>query len=78
MQLIIDEAQTGLGRTGLMFACERDGVVPDLLVLSKTLGAGLPLSAVMTSAGDQPTPAMRATSCSTPPMSTTRCPPRWG
>ncbi len=49
MQLIIDEAQTGLGRTGLMFACQRDGVVPDLLVLSKTLGAGLPLSAVMTS-----------------------------
>ena len=49
MKLIVDEAQTGLGRTGLMFAFERDGVVPDLLVLSKTLGAGLPLSAVMTS-----------------------------
>jgi len=49
MMLILDEAQTGLGRTGLMFAFERDGIVPDLLVLSKTLGAGLPLSAVMTS-----------------------------
>jgi 2,2-dialkylglycine decarboxylase (pyruvate) len=49
MKLIVDEAQTGLGRTGLMFACQRDNVVPDLLVLSKTLGAGLPLSAVMTS-----------------------------
>jgi 2,2-dialkylglycine decarboxylase (pyruvate) len=49
MLLILDEAQTGLGRTGTMFACERDGVVPDILVLSKTLGAGLPLSAVMTS-----------------------------
>jgi 2,2-dialkylglycine decarboxylase (pyruvate) len=49
MMLIIDEAQTGLGRTGLMFACQRDGVIPDLMVLSKTLGAGLPLSAVMTS-----------------------------
>jgi 2,2-dialkylglycine decarboxylase (pyruvate) len=49
MKLIVDEAQTGLGRTGLMFAFERDGIVPDLLVLSKTLGAGLPLSAVMTS-----------------------------
>lgn len=48
MKLIVDEAQTGLGRTGLMFAFERDGVVPDFLVLSKTLGAGLPLSAVMT------------------------------
>ena len=49
MLLILDEAQTGMGRTGTMFAFERDGVVPDILVLSKTLGAGLPLSAVMTS-----------------------------
>jgi 2,2-dialkylglycine decarboxylase (pyruvate) len=50
MLLIIDEAQTGVGRTGLMFACERDGVQPDILTLSKTLGAGLPLSAVITTA----------------------------
>ncbi len=49
MLLVLDEAQTGLGRTGTMFAFERDGVVPDLLVLSKTLGAGLPLAAVLTS-----------------------------
>ena len=49
MMLILDEAQTGIGRTGLMFAFERDGVVPDILTLSKTLGAGLPLSAVLTS-----------------------------
>jgi len=49
MLLILDEAQTGIGRTGKMFAFERDGVVPDILTLSKTLGAGLPLSAVMTS-----------------------------
>ncbi len=49
MLLILDEAQTGLGRTGTMFAFEHDGVIPDLLVLSKTLGAGLPLAAVMTS-----------------------------
>jgi 2,2-dialkylglycine decarboxylase (pyruvate) len=48
MLLIVDEAQTGIGRTGLMFACERDNVVPDILTLSKTLGAGLPLSAVVT------------------------------
>ena len=50
MLLILDEAQTGLGRTGLMFAFERDGIVPDILTLSKSLGAGMPLSAVMTSA----------------------------
>ena len=49
MMLILDEAQTGVGRTGRMFAFERDGVVPDILTLSKTLGAGLPLSAVLTS-----------------------------
>jgi len=50
MLLILDEAQTGVGRTGLMFACEREGVTPDILTLSKTLGAGLPLAAVLTSA----------------------------
>jgi 2,2-dialkylglycine decarboxylase (pyruvate) len=48
MYLIFDEAQTGLGRTGTMFASERDGVVPDFVTLSKTLGAGLPLAAVIT------------------------------
>jgi 2,2-dialkylglycine decarboxylase (pyruvate) len=50
MLLILDEAQTGLCRTGTWYAFERDGVVPDLLTLSKTLGAGLPLAAVVTSA----------------------------
>ena len=50
MLLIVDEAQTGLCRTGDWYAFERDGVVPDILTLSKTLGAGLPLAAVLTSA----------------------------
>lgn len=50
MLLILDEAQTGIGRTGHMFAFQRDGVTPDILTLSKTLGAGLPLSATLTSA----------------------------
>ncbi|WBQ02531.1 aspartate aminotransferase family protein [Kribbella sp. CA-293567] len=50
MLLILDEAQTGLCRTGNWYAFERDGVVPDILTLSKTLGAGLPISAVITSA----------------------------
>jgi 2,2-dialkylglycine decarboxylase (pyruvate) len=50
MLLIVDEAQTGMGRTGDNFAFQRDGVVPDILNLSKTLGAGLPLSATITTA----------------------------
>jgi 2,2-dialkylglycine decarboxylase (pyruvate) len=49
MLLIVDEAQTGVGRTGKNWAFEHDGVTPDILTLSKTLGAGLPLSAVVTS-----------------------------
>ena len=48
MLLILDEAQTGVGRTGTMFAFQRDGVTPDIMTRSKTLGAGLPLAAVMT------------------------------
>jgi 2,2-dialkylglycine decarboxylase (pyruvate) len=50
MLVVVDEAQTGLGRTGRLFDCEHDGVVPDIVTLSKTLGAGLPLSAVITTA----------------------------
>lgn len=50
MLLILDEAQTGLCRTGDWYAFQHDGVVPDILTLSKTLGAGLPLAAVLTSA----------------------------
>ncbi|GAA5165094.1 aspartate aminotransferase family protein [Pseudonocardia eucalypti] len=50
MLLILDEAQTGLCRTGTWYAFERDGVVPDILTVSKTLGAGLPLAALVTSA----------------------------
>jgi len=49
--LIFDEAQTGLGRVGKLFAFESEGVIPDILTLSKTLGGGLPLSAVVASDG---------------------------
>jgi 4-aminobutyrate aminotransferase/(S)-3-amino-2-methylpropionate transaminase len=44
--LVADEVQTGFGRTGDMFACEHEGVVPDLLVTAKGIAGGLPLSAV--------------------------------
>jgi 2,2-dialkylglycine decarboxylase (pyruvate) len=46
--LIFDEAQTALGRMGKNFAFEHYDVVPDFLTLSKTLGGGLPLSAMVT------------------------------
>ena len=49
MLLILDEAQTGLCRTGDWYAFEHQGAVPDILTISKTLGAGLPVSAVITS-----------------------------
>jgi 4-aminobutyrate aminotransferase/(S)-3-amino-2-methylpropionate transaminase len=44
--LIADEVQTGFGRTARMFAIERSGVTPDLLVTSKSLGGGFPIGAV--------------------------------
>lgn len=46
--LIFDEAQTAMGRLGTTFAFERFDVVPDFLTLSKTLGGGLPLAAMVT------------------------------
>jgi 4-aminobutyrate aminotransferase/(S)-3-amino-2-methylpropionate transaminase len=45
--LIADEVQTGFGRTGRMFAVEHADVVPDLVVLAKSLAAGMPLGAVV-------------------------------
>ncbi len=47
--LIFDEVQTGLGRTGSLFALKRFGVVPDILVLAKALGGGMPLGAFISS-----------------------------
>lgn len=47
--LILDEVMSGMGRTGYLFACEEDGVVPDIITIAKGLGAGYqPIGAMLT------------------------------
>lgn len=50
--LILDEVMCGMGRTGTLFACEQDGIAPDILCIAKGLGAGYqPIGAMLCSAG---------------------------
>ncbi len=47
--MILDEIQTGMGRTGKLFAFEHDGIVPDIVCLAKSFGGGMPLGAFISS-----------------------------
>lgn len=55
--LVADEVQTGFGRTGTFFACEQYGIEPDLIAVAKSIGAGLPLAAVVGKAEIMDAPA---------------------
>jgi 4-aminobutyrate aminotransferase/(S)-3-amino-2-methylpropionate transaminase len=57
---VVDEVQTGFGRTGRMFAIEHFGVEPDLMTLAKSIAAGLPLSGVLGKAEIMDAPAANA------------------
>lgn len=61
--LILDEVQTGIGRTGKMFAHQAFGITPDVMTLAKGLGAGLPIGAVLAGgeAAELFTPGMHGT-----------------
>jgi len=63
MLLIVDEVQTGMGRTGKMFAFQHYGIQPDLMTLAKSLGSGVPIGALVVNdkvAGDIFTPGSHA------------------
>jgi acetylornithine/N-succinyldiaminopimelate aminotransferase len=90
--LILDEVQTGIGRTGTLFAYERDGVRPDIVSLAKGLGSGVPVGAMLAAEpvaasfdagshgstfGGNAWPARSPTRCSRPSNATICSPTAW-
>jgi len=67
--LIIDEVQTGIGRTGTFFACEQFQVQPDIVTLAKGLGGGVPIGAVLVSDRVPPMPGKHGSTFGGNPLS---------
>ena len=72
--LILDEIQTGMGRTGSLWAYEQTPVRPDVITSAKALGGGMPIGACITGAGGRPTCSSPATTARPSPAA--RSPPR--
>ena len=72
--LVLDEVQTGIGRTGAFFAHQHDGITPDVVTLAKGLGGGLPIGACL-GVGRRRGPA-DTRACTAAPSAATRCAPR--
>ncbi len=70
--LVLDEVQTGIGRTGAFFAHQHDGITPDVITLAKGLGGGLPIGACLAvgATGDLLTPGLHGSTFGGNPIST--------
>lgn len=70
--LVLDEVQTGIGRTGAFFAHQHDGIVPDVVTLAKGLGGGLPIGACLAvgATGDLLTPGLHGSTFGGNPVCT--------
>lgn len=70
--LILDEVQTGVGRTGAFYAHQHDGITPDVVTLAKGLGGGLPIGACLAigAAGDLLTPGLHGSTFGGNPVCT--------
>ncbi len=70
--LVLDEVQTGMGRTGTFFAHQHDGIIPDVVTLAKGLGGGLPIGACLATgpAADLLTPGLHGSTFGGNPVCT--------
>ncbi|CDO33601.1 acetylornithine transaminase [Mycolicibacterium porcinum] len=70
--LVLDEVQTGVGRTGAFYAHQHDGITPDIITLAKGLGGGLPIGACLAigAAGDLLTPGLHGSTFGGNPVCT--------